>query len=355
MCRCLGALVGRGKLARLRGFSRGDPLDASRALEGWLSRLAPDRRRSPAGRAPGTSPYLAPSGRCLSGAVRSGSGARRLGPFVRQATDVRETFERRQCPVSTTSESTSTFAPSTIPATSLEKKPPFRPKVVTDLSSAGLNFAQVEGLVLKFLLNLGVASGRRIADELGLPFGTFPDFLRQLKNQQIVAYTNSAAANDFIYSLTDAGRAGPRSTSRNAPTSARPPSRSPTTWRPSPRRRSPPSTPRMADLRRAFSDLLVSEEMFQTARPGDQLGPRHVPLRLPRQRQDEHRRADHALLRLDDLDSSGHRRRGADPQALRPGQPRSGRPRRVGPAPRRRPRPPLDRDHAGRRSSPAAN
>ena len=44
----------------------------------------------------------------------------------------------------------------------------------------------VESLVLKFLLNSGIASGRRIAAELGLPFGPFPDFLRQLKNQQIL-------------------------------------------------------------------------------------------------------------------------------------------------------------------------
>ena len=51
-----------------------------------------------------------------------------------------------------------------------------------------------------------MATGRRIAAELGLPFGPFPDFLRQLKNQQIVAYANSATANDYIYSLTDTGR-----------------------------------------------------------------------------------------------------------------------------------------------------
>ena len=197
-----------------------------------------------------------------------GVGARRLAPFVRQATDVRETFERRQCPVSTTSESTSTFAPSTIPATSLEEKPPFRPKVVTDLSSAGLNFAQIEGLVLKFLLNIGVASGRRIADELGLPFGPFPDFLRQLKNQQIVAYTNSATANDYLYALTDAGRRRAKvyfeecAYVGTAPVPVRA-----TTSRPSPAQTITAEQPKMADLRRAFSDLLISEEMFQTLGP----------------------------------------------------------------------------------------
>ncbi|HEU5116194.1 MAG TPA: AAA family ATPase, partial [Isosphaeraceae bacterium] len=158
-------------------------------------------------------------------------------------------------------------APSTLPSISLEEKPPFRPRVVTDFAAAGLSLAEVESLVLKFLLNIGAASGRRIADELGLPFGPFPDFLRNLKSQQILSYANSTAANDFIYALTDAGRARARGyyeecayvgtapvpftdyiESVAAQTIAR-------------------EQPKEADLRRAFSDLLISEEMFSALGP----------------------------------------------------------------------------------------
>ena len=85
-------------------------------------------------------------------------------------------------------------------------KTPFVPRAVTSFEETGLSHAIIESLVLKFLVNMGTATGRRIAAELGLPFGPFPDFLRQLKNQQIVAYTNSATANDYVYSLTDSGR-----------------------------------------------------------------------------------------------------------------------------------------------------
>src|SRR5215831_13601976 len=85
-------------------------------------------------------------------------------------------------------------------------KTPFVPRAVTSFEETGLSHAIIESLVLKFLVNAGTASGRQIAAELGLPFGPFPDFLRQLKNQQIVAYLNSATANDYVYSLTDAGR-----------------------------------------------------------------------------------------------------------------------------------------------------
>ena len=74
-------------------------------------------------------------------------------------------------------------APSTLPSFDAGEQPPFRPKAATDFASAGLSPAMVESLVLKFLLGVGVATGRRIADELGLPFGPFPEFLRGLKAQ----------------------------------------------------------------------------------------------------------------------------------------------------------------------------
>ena len=92
----------------------------------------------------------------------------------------------------------------------------FHPEPVTTFEEAGLDYAMVESLVLKFLLNLGTASGRRIAAELGLPFGPFPEFLRQLKNQQIVNYASTSTASDFVYTLTDRAGPGPRPTSRSA-------------------------------------------------------------------------------------------------------------------------------------------
>ena len=86
-------------------------------------------------------------------------------------------------------------------------KAAFHPHAPSSFEDAGLNAAIVEALVLKFLVNSGMASGRRIAAELGLPFRPFPEFFRQLKNQQFLSYANSSSANDYVYSLTDAGRA----------------------------------------------------------------------------------------------------------------------------------------------------
>ena len=60
----------------------------------------------------------------------------------------------------------------TTPSTPTEPKPPFRPRPIRDFATAGLSPALVESLVLKFLLNVGMATGRRIADRregLGMP------------------------------------------------------------------------------------------------------------------------------------------------------------------------------------------
>jgi predicted ATPase with chaperone activity len=146
-------------------------------------------------------------------------------------------------------------------------KAAFKPKAVENFDEAGLNPAMVESLILKFLLQTGTSSGRGIAGELGLPFGPFPDFLRLLKNQQVVAYSNSASLSDYMYSLTDTGRArakmyldecgyvGPAPVPfENYLASVT--AQTITTQQ-----------PKEADLRAAFADLLIAEETFRLLGP----------------------------------------------------------------------------------------
>ncbi|MBX6314570.1 MAG: ATP-binding protein [Isosphaeraceae bacterium] len=160
-----------------------------------------------------------------------------------------------------------TAAPSTLPSINLEKKCPFRPKAAADFAAAGLSPAQVEALVLKFLLRVGNATGRRIAAELGLPFGPFPEFLRRLKAQQFVAYTNSVAANDYDYGLTDAGRARARTYMEECAYVGTAPVPFAHYLEAVEAQTIAGEHPKEEDLRRAFSDLLVSEEMFRTLGP----------------------------------------------------------------------------------------
>lgn len=153
------------------------------------------------------------------------------------------------------------------PAAPAPARAAFRPLAVADFQQAGLHFAQIESLVLKFVLNIGVASGRRIAEELGLPFGPFPEFLRNLKNQQIVAYTNSATANDYLYTLTESGRARAKLYNEECSYAGSAPVPFDDYVKSVTAQTITAEKPTRDDLRRAFSDLLVSEEMFDVLGP----------------------------------------------------------------------------------------
>jgi predicted ATPase with chaperone activity len=143
----------------------------------------------------------------------------------------------------------------------------FYPRIVDSFEEAGLNAAIVESLVLKFLLNTGMAPGRRIAAELCLPFGPFPDFLRALKNQQVLTYANSASANDYIYSLTDSGRARAKMYLDECAYVGPAPVPFDDYLEAVAAQTIATEHPKEDDLRRAFSDLLIAEETFRLLGP----------------------------------------------------------------------------------------
>jgi predicted ATPase with chaperone activity len=162
-------------------------------------------------------------------------------------------------------------APSVLPPLfELESSPSrraFCPTVASTFEEAGLNDALVESLILKFLINQGSASGRRIAAEMGLPFGPFPEFLRQLKNQQIVNYASSSTASDFVYTLTDAGRARGKAYAEECTYVGTAPVPFDDYLKSVTAQTIATEQPKEEDLRRAFSDLLISEQTFSMLGP----------------------------------------------------------------------------------------
>ena len=75
-----------------------------------------------------------------------------------------------------------------------------------DFVSAGLNETLLEAIIYRFLQNIGEAEGRRIAEQLKLPFRMIEPILTRLKMEQNVAYKDSTATNDYVYVLTETGR-----------------------------------------------------------------------------------------------------------------------------------------------------
>jgi predicted ATPase with chaperone activity len=76
----------------------------------------------------------------------------------------------------------------------------------TSLEQTGLTPTDIEALVLKLLHTSGPTVGRRIAEQVRLPFGLMTEQLRALKAQMLLNYSNQATMGDFEYELTDDGQ-----------------------------------------------------------------------------------------------------------------------------------------------------
>jgi predicted ATPase with chaperone activity len=131
----------------------------------------------------------------------------------------------------------------------------FFPAEPQSLQEVGLTFAEVEGLVLKFLLNCGTAAGRHVADQIKLPFGLVGPILDQLKAQLLVTYRDAAPMNDYLYELTETGLMRARQRNERCTFFGAAPVNL-SEYVESVRAQSiEKSKPRLADLKRAFEEL----------------------------------------------------------------------------------------------------
>ena len=143
----------------------------------------------------------------------------------------------------------------------------FRPLEPRTLEAAGLEEGYVEGLILKYLVNNPTSTTRQIANDLALFHRAVSDVLDELKRTKQVEIKRSTATGDFQWELTSKGR----NTVVDLNTHSRYVGPAPVPLEQyllAVREQSIANeTPRMADLKRAFQDLLVPEELLQ------QLGP----------------------------------------------------------------------------------
>lgn len=83
---------------------------------------------------------------------------------------------------------------------------PFRPRAPQALEETGLTFEEVERIILKYLFSKGSATGRQVAAQVKLPFGIVDPILKQLKQDQLVAFKGAAAMGDYDFVITEHGR-----------------------------------------------------------------------------------------------------------------------------------------------------
>lgn len=138
----------------------------------------------------------------------------------------------------------------------------FIPMAPTSFADAGLADQQIEALILRFLCSSCTATGRKIADQVKLPFPLIEKLLRQMKADQLIGYKGSAPFNDYAYQLAPLGAersaiyAEHSTYFGSAPVSLEEYAAGVTAQ--SPRRQLPTA----GELRVAFADMVVSPTIF---------------------------------------------------------------------------------------------
>ena len=143
----------------------------------------------------------------------------------------------------------------------------FVPPQPQTLEEAGISPDEVEKVICKLLAVRGSMPGRKIAEHVGLSFGLVEVLLRQLKNEMILSYKNTAAVSDYEYALTDHGRDRARRYSDECTYFGSAPVPLKDYIDSVKAQTIANQTVDQARVREAFSDLLVNQAMF------DRLGP----------------------------------------------------------------------------------
>lgn len=80
------------------------------------------------------------------------------------------------------------------------------PSEPSSLAEMGLPISLVEALICKRLLVVGMTTGRRLAEQICIPFRILEEVYQKLRSRQILVHTGSAPFNDYTYTLTEHGR-----------------------------------------------------------------------------------------------------------------------------------------------------
>ena len=143
----------------------------------------------------------------------------------------------------------------------------FRPAEPETLEQTGLTASLLESLILKQLLISGRLTGRNMAELICLPFGLLEPLLHGMRTRQTIVHSGSAPLNDYTYVLTEQGRVWAQKAMETCAYVGPAPvplkdyvlSVEAQTIR--------AESPRHEQLRQAFADITIDEDLF------DLLGP----------------------------------------------------------------------------------
>lgn len=147
------------------------------------------------------------------------------------------------------------------------REEPWRPKAPSNLEEAGVTASMVEGIILRFLLSIGEAEGREIANQVKLPFRIVEKALESIKLEHRVSLKAATETNDYVYVLTESGRRSAQSTTTECTYYGACPVNY-ASYIASVRKQSiEGQSPNREDLKRSFADLLIDPLLFAKLGP----------------------------------------------------------------------------------------
>ncbi len=143
----------------------------------------------------------------------------------------------------------------------------FCPRAPVTFADAKLNPSAVEELICKYLLARGESNVRDISKQIKIPFGLCEQVVQALKQEQVIAYTGQSHANDYLCKLSDAGRERAKRYSDLCSYFGAAPVAFSEYVESVKAQTITNQQPSQQDLARAFSDLLITDEMLRKLGP----------------------------------------------------------------------------------------
>jgi predicted ATPase with chaperone activity len=148
-----------------------------------------------------------------------------------------------------------------------DESAPFLPRVPESLEGMGLCEDDVQKLVLKFLLQKGAALGREVSQQIRVPFGIIFPLLKEWKDEQLVSYRSAGEMGDYVFAITDFGRERARKFNEECTYFGSASVGLPEYLKAMELQTIAGKEATEEDLQQAFSDLLISEDMFERLGP----------------------------------------------------------------------------------------
>lgn len=153
------------------------------------------------------------------------------------------------------------------PLTNRDVNGDFFPSEPQSIAEAGISESIVEELISKFLMAKGEASIRQISSQIGVAFQIVEKIISRLKQEQLLAYIDQAALNDYICKLSEQGRERARRYSESCSYFGAAPVKFESYVSSVKAQTITNQSPNEEDLRRAFSDLLIDQDMMRKLGP----------------------------------------------------------------------------------------